>query len=52
MNDGTSSQSSDYEMASKIKKGFVKNCHATFDKKTKLNCHALKLDDDDMFNNK
>ena len=33
MNDGTPSSSSDSEMASKIKKHFVKNCHAMFDKK-------------------
>ena len=49
MNDGTPSSSSDYEMASKIKKCFVKNCHATFDNKMKFNCHALKLDEDELF---
>ena len=51
MNDGTTSLSSDCEMASKIKKSFVKNFHATFDNKMRFNCHALKLDDDDLFKN-
>ena len=44
------SSSSDYEMASKTKRSFkrslLKNCHATFDKKIKFNCHTLKLYDD------
>ena len=52
MNNRTLLSYSDSEMASKIKKSFVKNCHATFDKKMKLNCHALKLDDDDLFKNR
>ena len=52
MNNGTPSSSSDSEMASKIKKRFVKKLHATFDKKINFNCHALKLDDDDLFNNR
>ena len=51
MNNGIPSSSSDSEMASKIKKRFVKNCHATFDKKMKFNCRAIKLDDDDLFKN-
>ena len=38
MNNGTPLPSSNSEMASKIKKSFVKNCHATFDKKMKINC--------------
>ena len=38
-------------MSSKIKKSFVKSCHATFDKKMKFNFHSIKLDDDDLFNN-
>ena len=53
MNNGTPSLSSDSEMASKIKRffkiSFVKNYHATFDKKMKFNCRALKLDYDDLF---
>ena len=52
MNDGTTSLSSDYEMASKIKKSFVKNCHAMFYKKMKFNCLYLRLDDDDLFKNR
>ena len=52
MNDGTPLSSSDYEMASKIKKSFAKNCYATLDRKMKFNCHALKLDDDYLFNNR
>ena len=32
-NDGNPSSYSDSEMASKTRKRFVKNCHATFDKK-------------------
>ena len=36
MNDVTPSLSYDYEMASKIKKTFMKNCHATFEKKIQL----------------
>ena len=51
MNDGTPSSFSDSKMSSKIKISFVKNCHATFDKKMKFNCHALKLDDDYLFKN-
>ena len=38
INNGTPLPSSNSEMASKIKKSFVKNCHATFDKKMKINC--------------
>ena len=53
MNDGTPLSSSDSEIASKIKKlfkrSFVKNCHATFDKKIMFNYHALKLYDDGLF---
>ena len=52
MNNGTPSSSSDSEMASKIKKSFVKNCHATFYKKMKFNCHTLKLDDYSLFKNR
>ena len=55
MNYGNPSSSSDSEMESKtneiFKRTFVKNFHATFDKKIKFNCHALKLDDDEMFKN-
>ena len=36
MNYGTPSSSSNSEMASKIKKSFVKKCHATFDKKIEV----------------
>ena len=36
INNGKPSSSSDYEMASKIKKSFVKNCHAMFDKKDEV----------------
>ena len=43
MNDGTTSSSSDSEMAPKIKKRFVKNFHATFDKRMNFNCHALMM---------
>ena len=39
-------------MASKIKKRFVKNCDATFDKKIKFNCLSLKIDDDNLFKNR
>ena len=49
MNDGTPSLSSDSEMASKIRKHFVKKFHATFDKKMKFNCLSLKLYGDDLF---
>ena len=42
MNDGTPSFSSDSEMPSKIKKRFVKNCHATFDKKWSSVVNLLK----------
>ena len=53
MNNRTPSSSSDSEISSKIKmsfkRSFVKNCHATFDKKMRFNFHALKLDDDDLF---
>ena len=52
MNNGTPLSSSDSEMASKINKTFLKNFHSAFDKKMKFNCHALKLDDDDMFKNR
>ena len=56
INDGTSLSFSDSEMAFKIKRSlkrsFVQSCHDTFDKKMKFNCHALKLDDDDMFKNR
>ena len=51
MNDGTLSLSSDSEMVSKIKKRFVKNCYATFDKKMKSNFLSLKIDYDDLFKN-
>ena len=49
MNDGTPLSSSDSEMASKIRKSFVKICHAAFDKKMKFNCLSLKIDDDEIF---
>ena len=52
MKDGTPLSSSDSEMASKIKKRFVKNCHATFDKTMKFNCISLKMDDGDQFKNR
>ena len=52
MNDETPSSSSDSEMASKTKKRFVKNCHATFDKKMKFNSLSLKIDDHDLFKNR
>ena len=52
MDDGTPSSSSDSEMSSKIKKSFVKNCHATFDKDIKMNCLYPIIDDDDLFNNR
>ena len=45
MNYGTPSSSSDSEMASKIKKRFVKNYHAMFDKK-KINFLSLNIEDD------
>ena len=48
---GTPLLSSDSEMASKIKKRFVKNCHATFDKKMKSNFLSLKIDYNDLFQN-
>ena len=51
INNGSPSSYSDCEMGSKIKKRFLKNCHATFDKKMKFNCHALKFDDDYLFKN-
>ena len=51
MSYGTQSSSSDSEMASKIKKHFVKICHTTFEKKMKFNFPYLKLDDDDLFKN-
>ena len=41
MNNGATFLSSDSEMASEIKKKFVKNCHAMFDKKMKINCLSL-----------
>ena len=52
MNDGTPLSSSDSEMASKINKFFVKNFHATCDKKIKMNCLYLTMDDDDLFKNR
>ena len=56
MNNGTPSSSSDSKKASKIKRilkrSLVKNCHAVFDKRMKFNCHALKLDDDDLSKNR
>ena len=52
MNDETTPSSSDSEMASKIKKSFVKNYHTTFDKKMNFNFLYLKLDYDDLFNNR
>ena len=48
MNNGTPQLSSDYEIASKIKKSFVNNCHATFDKKMKFNCLYLIIYGDDL----
>ena len=51
MNNGTPSSSSDSEMASKIRKDFVKNCHATFDKKMKINRLSRIIDDDELFKN-
>ena len=55
MNNVTASKSSNSEMASKIKtifkSSFVKNCHATFDKKMKFNFHVFIFDDDYMFKN-
>ena len=51
MNDETPLLSSDSEMASKIKKCFLKIFHDTFDKRMKFNCHALKFDNDDPFKN-
>ena len=52
MNDGPPSLSSDSEMASKIEKHFVKNYHAKLEKKMKINCLYLIMDDDDLFKNK
>ena len=52
MNKGTTLLCSDSEMASRIRKSFVKNCHATFDKKMKLNCNAFKPENDDLFKNR
>ena len=52
MNYETPSSSSDSEIASKIKKSFVKNCHTTFDKTIKINCLSLIMDDDYMFKNR
>ena len=55
MNNETTSSSSDSEMASKITRSlkmFVKNCHNTFDKKMKFNCHDLKAEDDNLFKNR
>ena len=55
MNNGTPLSSYDFEMASKkkrsFKRSFVKKFHSTFDKKMKFNCHALKLNGDDLFKN-
>ena len=51
MNDGTPLLSYDSEMTSKINKRFVKNCHATFDKKMKFSCLSFNLDDDNLFKN-
>ena len=36
----------------KLKKRSVKNCHATFDKKMKSNFLSLKIDYDELFNNR
>ena len=52
MNNGTLLSSSDSEITSKIRKSFVKSFHATFDKKTKINCISLILDDGDQFKNR
>ena len=41
MNNGTPLSSSDYEMASKIKKHFDENCHATFDKRKRSIVYLL-----------
>ena len=41
MNNGTPSSSSDSEMASKIKKSFVKFCHDMFDKRKKSIVYLL-----------
>ena len=49
MNDGNPLLSSYYEMASKIKKEFVKTFHATFDGKINFNCLSIKINDDDLF---
>ena len=42
MNNGTPLSSSDSEMASKIRKSFMKNCHATFDKTMSSIVYLLK----------
>ena len=47
MNNGTPSSPSDSEMASKIKNFFLKFCHSMFDKKMKINCLSLIMDEDD-----
>ena len=52
MNNGNPLSSSDSEMASKIKKTFVKNCHATYDLKIKINFLSLIMVDYDLFNNR
>ena len=52
MNNVTPLQSSDSEMASKIKKRFLEKFHAMFDKKAKFNCLSLKTNDDDLFKNR
>ena len=52
MNNRTILSYSDSEMASKIKKRFVKYFHATFDKKKKINCISLIMDDEDQFKNR
>ena len=48
MNNGTSLSSSDYEMASKVKK----NRCATFEIKMNMRCYYLKVDDDAVFKNR
>ena len=52
MNDGTHSFSFYSEMASKIKKSFVKNFHAMFDKIMYVNFLSLIKDDVDHFKNR
>ena len=52
MNTVTPLLSSDSEIASKIKKMYLEIFHAMFDKKMKINCLSLNIDDDELFKNR